>query len=82
MIVKTSVLINDYEREEIEVEIENDDIAQLIANEYGLDLERLKLLAFDFDLVNYSVVQEYYKDTIEDYAKEKYYKEKESDFYE
>ena len=82
MIVKTSVLINDYEREEIEVEIENDDIAQLIANEYGLDLERLKLLAFDFDLVNYSVVQEYYKDTIEDYAKKKYYKEKESDFYE
>ena len=86
MIVKTSVVVDEftYTNEKygtdcisasVEVDLDCDDIANIISKHYKIDFKIAKEMAFDLELDESQAFREFFEYDLEDYARDKYYRE-------
>ena len=86
MIVKTSVVVDEFTyanekygtdciSESVEVDLDCDDIAKIISKHYKIDFKIAREMAFDLDLDNSQALKEFFEYELEDYARDKYYRD-------
>ena len=75
MIVKTKITINEYDTEQVDVDLDVDDIANIITKYYKIDFKTAKEMAFDLELDESQAVREFFEYDLEDYARDKFFRE-------
>ena len=74
MIFKTNITINEYDTEQVDVDLDVDDIANIIARYYKIDFKTAKSIAFDLELDESQAVREFFEYDLEDYARDKFFR--------